>query len=397
MSRIVQNESIPFIDVAAQRRRLGPRLEAAIQGVLDHGRFIFGPEVGELERRLEDWTGARHCITCGNGTDALILALTALGIGPGDAVLVPAFTFVASAEAVVRVGAAPVFVDVLPTTFNLDPASLQAAIEIARRGRLRPRAVIVVDLFGQPADYDSLGAIARAHGLKLIADAAQSFGATRNGRPVGTLADVTTTSFYPAKPFGCYGDGGALFTNDDGLARLLRGLRNHGIDERGGKPRMIGFNSRLDTLQAAILLHKLDVLASEIEARGAIARRYRERLAGGPLGQQEVGHQELTANTSSTWAQYTIVVENGRDDLVLGCSTAGVPTAIHYADPLHALPIFSSFARAPLPVSERLARQVVSLPMHAYLEPAVQDRIVDVVCSALPESERLGHGQALSA
>ena len=253
-----------FIDLSAQRRRLGLRIDRAVARVLDHGRFILGPEVDELERRLQEFSGARYCVTCANGTDALELALSAMNIGPGDGVVVPTFTYVATAEAVVRVGATPIFADVDAETYNLRPESVAAAIRAAEHLGLRARCVMPVDLFGQPADYAAIHRLAETHGLKVLADAAQSFGATWRGGRVGALAGVTTTSFYPAKPLGCYGDGGAIFTNDEALASLLRSLRRHGQSERGDAYIHIGRNSRLDTIQAAVLIEKLSAFEEEI-------------------------------------------------------------------------------------------------------------------------------------
>ena len=268
-----------FIDLAAQRELLGDSVERAISAVLDHGQFILGPEVAELERQLAAFCGARHCISCANGTDALLLALMAEGIGPGDAVFVPAFTFVATAEVAVLAGATPVFVDVRPDTFNLDVESLEAAIGEAKKRGLKPRCVIPVDLYGQPADYKAINEIAEAHGLLVLADAAQSFGASLDGKKVGTLATYTATSFYPSKPLGGYGDGGAVFTDDDDKAARLRALRNHGKGPGRPDTEYLGLNSRLDSIQAAILLEKLRLFPAEIPARQKRADRYNEGLA----------------------------------------------------------------------------------------------------------------------
>ena len=324
---------IPFIDLDAQRRRLGERIPRAIERVLSHGGFIMGPEVAELERRLAAFCGAGQCVSCANGTDALQLVLMAEGVGPGDAVFVPAFTFVATAEVVPPTGATPVFVDVRAGDFTLDPASLEAAVGHARALGLKPRMVIAVDLFGHPADYQAIAAIAGREGMVVLADAAQGFGATYRGGTVGTLAAWTTTSFFPAKPLGCYGDGGAVFTDDPGRAELLRSLRVHGKGQDKYDNVRIGVNSRLDTLQAAILLEKLAIFADEIAA----------------------------------------------------CRAAGVPTAIYYPIPLHRQTGYLAHPTAPggLPVSERLARQVVSLPMHPYLDEATQDRVIAAVRAGL--------------
>ncbi len=359
-------------------------MDQAVARVLEHGRFVLGPEVEDLERKLEAFCGARHCVTCANGTDAIILALLTKSIGPGDAVLVPAFTFVATAEAVVRVGATPVMVDVEPDSFNIDATRLSRAITAARRKRLKPRAVIAVDLYGKPADYDVLGRFAADNELTLIADAAQSFGASRGGRNVGQLAHITTTSFYPSKPLGCYGDGGAIFTDDDGVAERLRSLRSHGQSARGRDHDVVGMNSRLDSIQAAILIEKLRDFPAEIEARNAVARAYAAVLGG------VVRCPQIAKGETSVWAQYTIIVENDRDALVRDCNAAGVPTAIHYAVPLHALSAYRNFPRAnnELPVAEWLSRHVVSLPMHADLGEVDQSRVTDAIVAAVRRIKR---------
>lgn len=365
---------IAFIDLQAQRRRIGARLEAAMARVLAHGAFILGPEVRELETRLAAFAGARHCVTCANGTDALALVLMAKGVKPGDAIFVPAFTFVATAEVVAWLGATPVFVDVEAATFNLDPASLAAAIDAVRAAGLNPRGVIPVDLFGQPADYRRIQPIADRHGLFVLADAAQSFGATLDNRRVGTLAETTATSFFPAKPLGCYGDGGAVLTDDGDLADLLRSLRVHGQGTDKYDNVRIGMNGRLDTLQAAILLEKLAIFEDEVLARQRIAARYNELLAG------VATVPALMPGATSVWAQYTLRVA-GRDRVAAACKAAGVPTAVYYPIPLSQQTGYRHFPTAPggVPVSEQLARQVISLPMHPYLDEPTQDRIAAAV------------------
>jgi dTDP-4-amino-4,6-dideoxygalactose transaminase len=374
---------IAFIDLAAQQRRLGGAVERAIAGVLAHGQYILGPEVAELERRLAAFCGAGHAVACANGTDALALTLMVKGVRPGDAVLVPAFTFAATAEVVPWLGAMPVFVDVRADTFNMDPDSLEQGVLAARQAGLEPRGVIAVDLFGQPADYDALGAVCEAHGLWLIADAAQSFGAAWQGRPVGTLAEMTTTSFFPAKPLGCYGDGGAVLTDDEATAALLRSLALHGQGEDRNDYVRIGMNARFDTLQAAILLEKLGVFAEEIRARQAIADRYARGLGG------VVRTPAVRPGATSVWAQYTVVPDGGapfdRAGLIGRLRAHGVPAAVYYPRPLHRQPAYAHcpVAGAALPVSDRLAERVFSLPMHPYLEPAVQDYIIAVVRRAL--------------
>lgn len=368
-----------FIDLSAQRRRLGLRIDRAVARVLDHGRFILGPEVDELERRLQEFSGARYCVTCANGTDALELALSAMNIGPGDGVVVPTFTYVATAEAVVRVGATPIFADVDAETYNLRPESVAAAIRAAEHLGLRARCVMPVDLFGQPADYAAIHRLAETHGLKVLADAAQSFGATWRGGRVGALAGVTTTSFYPAKPLGCYGDGGAIFTNDEALASLLRSLRRHGQSERGDAYIHIGRNSRLDTIQAAVLIEKLSAFEEEIEARNVAARRYAERLPA------QVVAPRIAEGNRSVWAQYTVRVPVGRDKVAASCRAAGVPIAIHYATPLHQAPAYRRFPTAApqLENAESLSQEVLSLPMHADLDERTQDRVIDAIREAV--------------
>ena len=371
-------EPMAFVDLKAQRLRLGARIDAAIARVLDHGAFIMGPEVGELEKRLAAFAGAKHCITCANGTDALALALMAWGVKAGDAVFVPAMTFVATAEAVAWLGATPVFVDVLADSFNLDAASLEAAVPAAKKAGLRSRAVIPVDLFGQPADYAAIGAVAARHGLNVLADAAQSFGAMLGNRRVGALAPVTATSFFPAKPLGCYGDGGALFTDDASVAETLRSLRVHGQGRDKYESVRIGVNGRLDTIQAAILLEKLSIFPEEIAARDAVAARYTAAFADVA---QTPG---LMSGATSVWAQYTLVTP-ARDRVAAACRAAGVPTAIYYPIPLSRQPAYKHYPTAPggVPVSESLSRQVISLPMHPYLDAAAQDRVIAAVRGAL--------------
>jgi dTDP-4-amino-4,6-dideoxygalactose transaminase len=368
--------ALRFVDLQAQRRRLGGRIEAAIAGVLAHGQFILGPEVEQLEQALADYARVRHAITCASGTDALLLLLMARGIGPGDAVFVPGFTFAACAAAVALVGATPVLVDVEPASCNLDPASLGAAIDAVRQaGPLTPRALLAVDLFGRPADYAALRPIAGAHGLFVLQDAAQSFGARWRDEPVGRQGDAAATSFYPSKPLGAYGDGGAVLTDDDRLAEEVRLLGTHGERRPARYEHIrIGLNSRLDTLQAAILLVKLEALEEEIARRSAVATRYDEAL--GDL----VEVPAPLASGRSAWAQYTIRVMR-RDRLAAALAHRGIPTAVHYPRPLHRQPAFAHFPSAPggLPVAETLARRVLSLPIHPDLEAADQVRIIAAI------------------
>jgi len=371
---------IPFIDVAAQRRRLGGAIDEAIARVLTHCQFIQGPEVRALESELAAFCGARHVIGTSSGTDALFLVLMAWGVGPGDAVICPAFTFCATAEVVALCGATPVMADVSAETFNLEPASCERAVASAKRLGLKPRAIIPVDLFGLPADHDAIAAIADAHGMQILDDAAQAFGATYRGRKLGTLSAATATSFFPAKPLGCYGDGGAIFTDDDALAERLRSLRVHGEGADKYDAARIGITGRLDTIQAAILLEKLKIFPEEIVARDAAAQRYTAGLA-------DVASVPRVGNEStSVWAQYTIRVAPGRRDaLATALKGQCIPTAIYYAKPLHRQAAYRGFpvAEGGLKVSDELAGEVISLPMHAYLEQPVQDRIIGAVREAL--------------
>ena len=371
---------IPFIDVVAQRRRLGRAIDDAVARVLTHCQFIQGPEVRALEAELAAFCGARHAIACSSGTDALFLVLMAWEIGPGDAVICPAFTFCATAEVVALRGATPVMADVDAETFNLDPASLERAVATAKKLGLKPRAIIPVDLFGLPADHDGIAAVAAAHDLLVLDDAAQSFGATYRGRKLGALAPATATSFFPAKPLGCYGDGGAIMTDDDDLAARLKSLRVHGEGTDKYDAARIGITGRLDTIQAAVLLEKLRIFPDEIVARNAAAQRYASGLEG-------VARLPRVGNEStSVWAQYTIRLAPGRRDaLAATLKEEGIPTAIYYAKPLHRQAAYRAFpvVDGGVPVSERLAEEVISLPMHAYLEEPVQDRIVAAVRRAL--------------
>ena len=371
---------IPFIDVAAQRRRLGRSVDEAIARVLGHCQFILGPEVRALEAALAAFCGARHAVSCASGTDALVLVLMAKGIGPGDAVICPSFTFTATAEVAALVGATPVFADVEEGSFNLDPESLRRACATARKLGLRPKVVIPVDLFGQPADYDRIMPIAEAEGLFVLDDAAQAFGATYKNRRLGALAPATATSFFPAKPLGCYGDGGAVLTEDEELAQVMRSVRVHGEGRDKYDCVRIGLNGRLDTIQAAILIEKLKIFPDEIVARERVARRYSAGLADVAIV------PKLARGSTSVWAQYTIRLAAGkRDALAAALNPQGIPTAVYYPTPLHCQEPYRRFpvAEGGAPVSERLADEVISLPMHAYLDEATQDRIIAAVRHAL--------------
>jgi dTDP-4-amino-4,6-dideoxygalactose transaminase len=371
---------IPFIDVAAQRRRLGSAIDAAVAKVLNHCQFILGPEVRTFETELAAFCGARHVVTCASGTDALVLTLRAMGVGPGDAVLCPSFTFCATAEVAALVGATPVFVDVDAATFNIDANGIAGAVATAREAGLRPKAIIPVDLFGLPADHGAVQAAAKAENLLVLDDAAQSFGATCNNRRLGTFGQATATSFFPAKPLGCYGDGGAVTTDDDGFADALRSLRVHGQGSDKYDNIRIGLASRLDTIQAAILIEKLKIFPDEIDARNRIANRYSEGLG------DVVVVPRVPAGYTSVWAQYTIRVAGGRRDAFAAALKAdGVPTAIYYPIPLHRQQAYKHYpvGKGGVAVSDRLAAEVISLPMHAYLDAATQDRIVDASRRAL--------------
>jgi UDP-2-acetamido-2-deoxy-ribo-hexuluronate aminotransferase len=354
---------IDFVDLRAQQARIKPQIEAGIQRVLAHGQYILGPEVAELERQLAAFTGAAHCITCANGTDALQIAQMALGIGPGDEVIMPGFTYIATAETAVLLGAKPVYVDIDPRTYNLDPNLLEAAITP------RTRAIVPVSLYGQCADFDAINAIAERHGIPVIEDAAQSFGASYKGRRSCNLSTVACTSFFPSKPLGCYGDGGAIFTNDDELATVMRQIARHGQDRRYHHVR-VGVNSRLDTLQAAVLLPKLQIFEEEIQRRQQVAADYARLLARVGIDTPPY----IEPHNVSVYAQYTIRVED-REALQARLKEAGVPSVVHYPLPLNRQPAVADPA-AKLPVGDAAAEEVLSLPMHPYLATAQVGRIV---------------------
>ena len=371
---------IPFIDVAAQRRRLGAAIDDAVTRVLNHCQFILGPEVRTFESDLAAFCGARHVVTCASGTDALVLALRAMGIGAGDAVLCPSFTFCATAEVAALVGATPVFVDVDAKTFNIDANGIAGAVETARQAGLNPKAIIPVDLFGLPADHAGIRAAAAAANLLVLDDAAQSFGATCDNRRLGTFGLCTATSFFPAKPLGCYGDGGAVMTDDDGLADIMRSLRVHGQGSDKYDNVRIGLASRLDTMQAAILIEKLKIFPDEIDARNATARRYNEGLSDVAVV------PAVPPGMTSVWAQYTIRVQGGRRDaLAAELKAERIPTAIYYPIPLHRQHASKQYpvGKGGVAVSDQLADEVISLPMHAYLDAPTQDRIIDATRRAL--------------
>jgi dTDP-4-amino-4,6-dideoxygalactose transaminase len=381
MNQLSRPQPIPFIDVAAQRQRLGKRLDDAVARVLGHCQFLGGPEVTQLERDLAVFSGARHVVTCSSGTDALLMVLMAKGIGRGDAVLCPSFTFCATGEAVALTGATPVFVDVDAATFNMDAASLQRGIATAKKGGLKPKAVIPVDLFGQSADHDAIGTVAEEEGLFVLDDAAQGFGASYKGRRLGSFGLATATSFFPAKPLGCFGDGGAIFTDDDELAETLRSVRVHGQGFDKYDNVRLGLTARLDTMQAAILIEKLKIFEDEIVARNKVAERYATGLGN------VVTVPRLAKGCTSVWAQYTIRLPAGtdRDGFAAALKAQGIPTAIYYPKSMHQQTAYRDFpvADGGLPTSESLSADVISLPMHAYLDADTQNRIIAAVRGAI--------------
>lgn len=377
------SQPIDFIDLKAQQSQIRAEIDHAIQKVLNHGLYIMGPEVKQLEADLSEFCGVKHSISCANGTDALGLGLMAKDVQPGDAIFVPSFTFAATAEVVAWVGATPVFIDSLPDTFNMDPKSLEQGIAFAKKQGLKPCGIIPVDLFGQPADYGSIQELAKAHDLWIMADGAQSFGAYYKGQRVGDLGHMATTSFFPAKPLGCYGDGGAIFTNDDLLASKIKSLRIHGQGSDKYDNILIGMNGRLDTIQAAILIEKLKIFESEIKARQVIADRYAKGLS------DLVQTPNVINDATSVWAQYTIVLPQNinRSQLMNDLKAEGIPTCVYYIKPLHSQTAYKNYPTATgkdLPICERLANHVLSLPMHPYLLEETQGFIIETIRKKLP-------------
>jgi len=381
-----------FIDLAAQQKRIRDRIDANIQSVLEHGKYIMGPEIKALEEKLADFVGARHAIACSSGTDALLLALMAYGVGPGDAVITSPFTFIATAEVIALLGATPVFVDIDPVTFNLDPKLLEGVIQALKNGSggyplprkkglyLTPKAVMPVDLFGLPANYDAINSVARQHGLFVIEDAAQSFGAQYKDKRACSLADIGCTSFFPAKPLGCYGDGGMCFTSDRSLDEVMRSLSVHGQGSHKYENVRIGINGRLDTFQAAVLLAKFEIFPDEISKRDEVAGNYSKLLSD---GEAHVVVPRVPTGYSSVWAQYSILAkdEGHRTGLQSKLKEAGIPTAIYYPKPLHLQQAFQSlgYKRGDFPVSEDAASRIFSIPMHPYLSSKDQERIAKVL------------------
>lgn len=379
------HEKIDFIDLAAQQKRIRTKIDAAITNVLDSGSYIMGKEVGELEKQLAEFAGAKHCLSCSSGTDALALVLMARGVKAGDAVFVPSFTFAASAEVVAFLGATPVFVDVLPDTFNICPTSLTQAITAAKKQGLNPICVMPVDLFGQPADYDKIIPIAQENNLWVLCDAAQGFGGVYHGKKVGSIGLATATSFFPAKPLGCYGDGGAVFTDDDALYEILVSLRVHGKGEDKYDNVRIGMNGRLDTLQAAILIEKLAIFADELIERQRVADRYNMLLKNNFVT------PFVAKGLSSAWAQYTLIADSNeqREQLQATLKQAGVPSMVYYPKPLHQQTAYKNYPTATggtLPVSDDLAGRVFSLPMHPYLDDEKIDYISQSLLGALKQA-----------
>lgn len=382
MNQHLRQEPVAFIDVHAQRRRLGASIDDAVGRVLTHCQFINGPEVTQLESDLAKFSGAKHVVACASGTDALLMVLMAKNVGPGDAVICPSFTFCATGEVVALTGATPVFVDVDETSFNINIDSLKRGIAAAKKLGLKPKAVIPVDLFGQSADHDAIAAVAAAEGLFILDDAAQSFGATYKGRRLGTFGLATATSFFPAKPLGCFGDGGAIFTDDAELADALRSVRVHGQGTEKYDNVRIGLTARLDTMQAAILIEKLKIFEDEIVARNVVAQRYFDALHNLVIAPR------VTDGNLSVWAQYTIRLPKdgpGRDAFAAALKAQGIPTAIYYPKSMHQQTAYKHYpvAEGGLPVSEKLSEEVISLPMHAYLDQPTQERVIKAVRDAL--------------
>jgi UDP-2-acetamido-2-deoxy-ribo-hexuluronate aminotransferase len=367
-----------FIDLATQQKRIRPQIEAGLKKILDHGQYILGPEIGELEERLAAFTGAPYAVSVASGTDALLMPLMVEKIGPGDAVFTSTFTFIATAEVIELLGATTVFVDIDPETFNIDPVKLEAAIrKTLADKKLTPKGIIPVDLFGQPADYKAIQAIADKYGLFVLEDAAQSFGASQKGKKAGALAKVAATSFFPAKPLGCYGDGGMIFTNEKDIYEQLLSIRVHGqgIDKYTNV--RVGINGRMDSLQAAVLLAKMEIFAEEIQLRQEVAARYNQMLAG------SVKVPKILKENISAWAQYS-VLHPRRDDVIKKLRESGIPTAIYYPIPLHLQEAFAGLGhgQGDFPMAEKIAGEIFSLPMHPYLGVADQERICEIIKSS---------------
>ncbi len=371
-----ETKKMDFIDLKAQQRRIRASLEERIKRVMDHGAYIMGPEITELESNLAKYVGVKHCIACASGTDALLMPLMAYDIGPGDVIFTSPFTFIATAEVIALVGASVVFVDIDPRTYNIDPVKLDETIQkfVKSNSGKKAKGIIPVDLFGQTADYDSIETIAKKYGLFVLQDAAQSFGGTYKGRKAGSSGNVSATSFFPAKPLGCYGDGGAIFCNDDAMMEKLRSIRVHGQGSDKYNNIRIGINGRLDTMQAAVLLAKMEIFDEEIGLRNNVASRYSEKL------KDNVGTPFVHPDCISVWAQYSILAER-RDEMLKKLKSRGVPTAVYYPKPLHLQDAFRDlgYQRGAFPISERIADSIFSIPMHPYLSTEDQDFIVKAI------------------
>lgn len=372
--------SIPFIDLKAQQEKIRPQIDAAIQKVLDSGQYIMGPAVEELEMNLAKYTGAKYALTCSSGTSALVLAMMVLGLKPKDAVFVPSFTFIATAEAVLLAGGVPVIVDVEKNTFNMDPNDLKKAILEAKKEGLNPKIVVPVDLFGCPANYSEIIKIAKENNMKVVGDGCQSFGASLNNKKVGSLADITATSFFPAKPLGCYGDGGALFTDNLEYFDLMRSFRVHGMGTDRYENVRIGINGRLDTIQAAILLVKMTILDEELKKRNKIATKYRNEI-------KNVNHQIIPNEVNSAWAQFSFLLPGNtqqRTKIQNILKEKGIPTMIYYPIPIHRQTAYAKYAdKRVFPVSDLLAEKIMSIPMHPYLDEKTQNYIIDTLNEAI--------------
>jgi len=369
---------IPFIDLDSQQQRISEELNAAISRVLSHGAYIMGPEVKALEEALCAFSNTKHALSCSNGTDAITLFLRAKNVGAGDAVIVPSFTFIATAETVALCGATPIFIDVDEDSYNLNPNSLQEGLVCAKKEGLNPVGVISVDLFGRPAEYTAIGDFCKNNDLWFLADAAQAFGATYNNTPIGTLADATTTSFFPAKPLGCYGDGGAIFTQDNTLNDTMKSLRVHGKGDNKYDNIRIGMNARMDTIQAAILIEKLKIFPDEIIARNALATSYNQAF------KDILITPNIPENCTSTWAQYVLRIDaSRRENLLNKLKERNIPTVVYYPIPLHQQKAYSHYPHCNPDLSEKLSTEVFSLPMHPYMDDATRDMIIDEVTKAV--------------
>jgi len=367
-----------FIDLSKQQKLIREKINARIESVLDHGQFINGKEVFELESLLADYVNKKHCISCSSGTDALLIPLMAYGVGPGDAVITTPFTYIATAEVIAILGATPVFVDIYEKTFNVDPSGIEKAIKFAKNQNLVPRAVIPVDLFGLPARYRLINEVAKKHNLIVIEDFAQAFGSSIRGKRAGSFGNVSATSFYPAKPLGCYGDGGAIFTDDGDLAKKMKSIRVHGAGANKYQNVRIGLNGRLDTLQAAILIEKFNIFDNELISRNKIAHYYKSNISS-----NLVTPPFIPENYTSSWAQFSVLAENKKERkrIINKLSENNIPSAIFYGIPLHLQKVFKNlnYKKNSFPISEKISDKIFSIPMHPYLDPIDQDRVIEIL------------------